>query len=238
LRMAQKRSVDLQNASQLAKDWLHSTVLEAMGGKAYAPGRKCYESTTFDIPKSLLTWATMDRAIWLLSQGNADLLIDIVADPQMWIQNRYTAPVVMFDHTPLWVKFQAEDKVILSTAEGAHARGTKKLKHLVKTSVDQDLRDQYRNSLLEHIQAGLDNQTQAAAMCQGGDKYRLTLITFQTVHNWFNPNGTPRGEIPKSVLIVPCSIHAKLSDITPEGTWAREALKSINQTCVLFEWKL
>ena len=54
---------------------------------------------------------------------------------------------------------------------------------------------------------------------QASVKYRLTLTTFQAVHNWFDATGTPKGGLPDPVFIVPCKVHCGMENIDQEGRW-------------------
>ena len=69
----------------------------------------------------------------------------------------------------------------------------------------------------------MQNQTFQAAtqVCQGGDKYRITIVDFPVVDGWFGTSA-PRGKLLKSVLIVPCEKHCRLEDIGPDGKFTRE----------------
>ena len=61
------------------------------------------------------------------------------------------------------------------------------------------------------------------AYSSAGDKYRLTLINMSAVENWFDPTKEPRSAKKRSVLLVPCARHCRVSDMDLEsGTWLRD----------------
>ena len=61
----------------------------------------------------------------------------------------------------------------------------------------------------------------AGKVCPGGDKYRITIIDFPAVQNWLSQTEDPNGFFLDAILIVPCTQHCRLEDITPDGKWAR-----------------
>ena len=62
-----------------------------------------------------------------------------------------------------------------------------------------------------------------AAYSSAGDKYRLTLINMSGVENWFDPSEAPKSAKKRSILLVPCATHCRVSDMDLEnGTWLRD----------------
>ena len=59
----------------------------------------------------------------------------------------------------------------------------------------------------------------------GGDKHRYTLITFQCIENWLDPDKVPEGSMPTPILVVYSATHARLEDIAPDGSWKRQVIK-------------
>jgi len=226
--IACQKRVALLTAGDHLKDWFHMTVFPRIGAVARVAGRKSAEPVAFELDKARLTWATMDRALWTLAQRNPDLLVDLVSDPAWVVKNLEQFYIVGFDHSPLWVKFQGEDKVLLTEAETQAWAGRRRCSKKVHAAAFPDEQAARRRELLEHVQTALmDVGQDVAQMCQGGDKYRITIVTFQAVSNWFNPDEDPKGHVLKSVLIVPCSSHVRLSDIDRAGRWTQEACTGI-----------
>ena len=55
------------------------------------------------------------------------------------------------------------------------------------------------------------------------DTYRVTIINVSGVEHWFDPSRAPKSAKKRSVLLVPCARHCKLSDISVSGgTWLRD----------------
>ena len=62
-----------------------------------------------------------------------------------------------------------------------------------------------------------------ACYSSAGDKYRLTLINVSGVEHWFDPSLSPKPSKKRSILLVPCSRHCRVSDIDLEsGQWIRD----------------
>ena len=51
----------------------------------------------------------------------------------------------------------------------------------------------------------------------------MTLINISAVEGWFDPSRQPKSAKKRSVLLVPCARHCKISDMNLEqGTWLRD----------------
>ena len=107
LQDAEKRLNQLRNSPELIKDWLDQTVYPAIGALARKAGMSVSEPRAFQAPKCQLSWATMDRALWMLLQNDPELLQDLVADPQWVLANIQRLLIVWFDHSPVWIKFES-----------------------------------------------------------------------------------------------------------------------------------
>ena len=85
---------------------------------------------------------------------------------------------------------------------------------------------------MRHLETNPDQKLQTFQMVgQGGDKYCLTLITFQVVVNWYNAREWPEGQMPRFILVVPCSQHARLENIDQNGRWV-ETVLGIYYICI------
>ena len=80
-----------------------------------------------------------------------------------------------------------------------------------------------RQAFFEHgNNADIEGQVKSV-YSSAGDKYRLTLINISGVENWFNPSESPKSVKKRSILLVPCSKHVRLSDMDLEsGEWLRD----------------
>ena len=168
---------------------------------------------------------TADQHLPLLySTGTNEQVASLVADPEQLQAARRRLPIVAFDQTPVWLKLRAEDKVMLSISD------------LQQSSLRRSLSDKFGQpglSPADREQASAEmqlwcqrnpnlQQESHHKISQGGDKHRLTLVTFQMVHSWFDPDCEPRGSIPGSLLIVPCAQHCRLEDIDQDGKWSKD----------------
>ena len=79
---------------------------------------------------------------------------------------------------------------------------------------------------------------------QGGDKYRLTLILFQSIEGWFDQSQTPRGfaavrsqkksaKLPdlQGVLLVHGAVHCRLEDLDASGRYKKAYKFNSGGTC-------
>ena len=70
----------------------------------------------------------------------------------------------------------------------------------------------------------------------GGDKYRLTLITFAVIQKWFQHDQSPVGVLPQYILLVPCSRHVRLEDVSSSGTLLQDVMPRHNNTRLQTRW--
>ena len=135
----------------------------------------------------------------------------LVADPEAFQDNVLNTVIVQYDHTPVWLKLRGEEKVCQNSVERDVNR---------QRAVHRRLRQK-----VPAVAAALEGlepeQTQHLhqRISLGGDKYRLTLITFAVIQKWFQHDQSPVGVLPQYILIVPCSRHVRLEDVSPSGTW-------------------
>ena len=70
---------------------------------------------------------------------------------------------------------------------------------------------------------------------QGGDKHRLTVVTFQMVTGWFDPACEPKGRVPPIVLVVPSSLRCRLEDTDASGKWNKNVSYQVGDELVEFK---
>ena len=182
-----------------------------------------HQSQRFDVPLAELTWASVDRAIWAIANGTPESLADMVADPESFKANLHQTVIVAKDETPVWLKLRGEEKICASREEIQRQYRRRSLARTVQSSTaSPEAVAAAETALAEHL-TEFPNQILefGQTTTQGGDKYRLTVITIQAVKNWFNPDAQPVGEMPRQILIVPCQTHARLEHIDQNGCWAQ-----------------
>ena len=221
---AQKRLRDFEGRPEAIQEWLKDTVFSAIGALARKPGMSITEPRAFQAPKCELSWATVDRMLWTLCQRDPELLSDYAQDPAWIVQNVPRLLIVWFDHSPLWIKFRGEEKVLVTQEEIQKQQVRRQLSKKVRQSPGlSHEHSALRESLIQHAEE-LASQTMAMAgkMCQGGDKYRITIIDFPAISKWLSQE-EPDSFYLKPVLIVPCTRHVRLDDIDAEGCFNKEA---------------
>ncbi len=206
--------------------WARRALYPAIGAHARKATKLSHQPEKFDKVLAHLTWQTMDYTMWIIQNGSHEELSNLVADPESFQDNAKSTTIVAFDETPIWGKLRGEEAQFLSQLE---CDITTKRRRLSRKSKDSNAapeqRTQARQELLDHMdQNSQHKQHVFQQVSQGGDKYRLTMVTFQVVQDWFDPTKTPKGSILPSIVIVPSAFHARLEDITPDGKWAREVM--------------
>ena len=183
LQAAQKRVRQLEQEPYKLKDWISDTVLPAIGALARAATYQHSDLRQFEAPKAMLTWASMDRALWLMAQKNPELLTDYVSDPQWFVENMSSLLIVFFDHSPLWIKWRGEDQVLVTQDEIQHHQVRRRLSSKCREAQFRSNQHRaLRQQLEDHIvQATQQTFQQAAQVCQGGDKYRITIVDFPSI---------------------------------------------------------
>ena len=141
--------------------------------------------------------------------------------------------VVVTDATTLWVKLRGEERVFVSNEEKIGTEARKRLSRLFKMTDknDSEAIAEYQREVDEFVGKYENNQEQVqAAYSSAGDKYRLTLINFSSVKNWFKPSEDPTSFKGKSILLVPCKWHCRVSDIDLETqTWNKDVEYTTSQ---------
>ena len=209
--------------SKRQSQWEGRTFWPAIGCYARAASKKSHEDQKFDKAKARLTWASIDRAVWLASKGSFDQLNKFVADPEQFQNQLEETVVVQYDHTPVYAKARGEEKTCQNEAERQQRRNHQAHRRLRRKMPDlaQALEDDPASKAAQHLHQNT---------IQGGDKYRLTLITFASIRNWFRPDQSPVGEFPQFILVVPSKVHCRLEDIDPvSGNWTRTVTQASNE---------
>ncbi len=188
-------------------------------------GQKLSESKDKQLTsnKAARTWSTADRFLHLASRGTAEELQIFVADPETFIENRKKTAIVVIDATALWLKLRGEEAVYVSeretTSTAERKRMSKAFKKFNKSS-PQEIANFEKQKQAFFDEFGDCQQQVEAAYSTSGDKYRLTLINISGVEGWLDPDESPKPSKKRSVLLVPCRKHCRVSDINFETmTW-------------------
>jgi len=234
---------------QSEKYWDKCVILK-IRGSLRAQQRKTQLTSDEEWVHVHLTWQSMDRAIWVCAYGSDDELIIHVSSPTHFRAGLLSMPVIFWDHVPVWVKCTGSAKIVWSEADTANAeqrkRASRKARQLcseynklLSDSPDatQAIEEEFSESLqavIEEAQAMMGKHkppVQTRGVYEsGGDKFRITLILFQSIENWFNEQQDPKGyacvnslynsgEQLMGILIVYGSTHCRLEDITDSGDW-------------------
>ncbi len=205
-------------------EWLRTQFYPQIGATPRSGERKSHLPEKFDGLLASLTWASVDRALWLAQSGGHDELGRLVGNPEAFQDAARQTVILGLDQTPVYLKLRGEEKVFVSQAE-LEARATRRrLTHKLHVTPPA-LAKEAVEALHQHVEEHPEQTLQQFQLVSqgGGDKYRLTLITIQTIHGLLDPEATPRGQMPKQILIVPSQTHARLENIDQAGKWVQTA---------------
>ena len=171
----------------------------------------------------LLGCATIDRAIWVARNGTMEQLGQLVRDPVAFRENLEKLPIYQFDQSALWIKLRGEEGQIVCETEciqDQESRNVEKWRQMANTAEQSQVAEVIRDQILGDMD---DRPRQLRGLfAQGGDKFRMTLITNMTLWGWFDPKcQKPTSRPCKYGLIWKCDVLCCLNDITDEDTWAR-----------------
>ena len=207
--------------AKLTKEYMRTTVYPAIGAVARKADKKSHSNPKAEATVMQLTWASIDRAMYLVQNGSHEELGNFVQDPEAFHDKASSKVILAYDQTPVWLKLRGEEEVVITRAE---AEETTERRRLSRASQNPKSTLQERAEAIRELHARFEeNPTHEKEIhqevSQGGDKYRLTVTTFQAVHNWFSPEGEARGSLPDPVLIVPCKTHCRMENIDQDGRW-------------------
>ena len=214
--------------SKRQERWVDEVVKPRIGATARG-GQKLSQSADLklDEKKAKLTWATADRAIHLVSRGTEDQLRIFVSEPEAFVERRASTSIVVCDATALWVKLRGEEKVYVHEDEKTSVAFRKRLSKAFK-KLDQNNAEEVRDfEAQKEAFFDVDHRDHKgqvdAAYSSAGDKYRITLVNISGVEGWFDASEAPRASKKRSILLVPCAKHCRVSDMDLErGEWLRD----------------
>ena len=190
--------------------WEKRTLWPSVGATFRQGDRKSSKSEAKEDVLVTTTWASLDHTIYMAARGNLGDLGMLVSDPQGFRDNLATTPLVMFDHSPIWVRYSGkEEGCLFNLMEATSYKTRRSLKYQIENASDQNQKDALQSQLEDHQAKNAEFGDQMVRnIASGADKYRLTWIDFQTVTSWFEPGVLPKGGLLPSILLVPSEFHA------------------------------
>ena len=256
-----ERHDEMQCWDSKADKYWDKVVFHKVGAGMRAQQRKTQLTAEEEWLRCYLTWQSMDRAVWISAYGADEELMNHVANPTQWRKGLERMPLVFWDHVPVWLKVTGSAKVVWSHGDAANAAVRKTASRKVKklcTQYAANIRDKADDGeeqelpdkeevnpqeLSDELRAVIQDATSKMGKHSppvqtrgtyesGGDKFRVTLILFQTIENWFSEVEVPKGYAAlrsdtnsadqlEGILIVYGSTHAKLEDMDDSGNWLR-----------------
>ena len=201
-------------------EWERNQFFPHIGARARKGQKFSHQSAKFDPLLFDLTVDGVDRALWLAQSGDHASLGQLVADPESFQDNSQDTVIVGKDETPVWLRLRGEEAQFLAQSE-IEGRNTRR--RLSRKTQDSDA-GKAQAALQELIHFAQENPHLTLQVnqqwSQGGDKYRLTVITFQVIRHWLRPGTKPVGQALKPILLVPSQVHCQLANIDPvTGNW-------------------
>ena len=201
-------------------EWERNQFFPHIGARARRGQKFSHQSFKFDPLLFDLTVDGVDRALWLAQSGDHASLGQLVCDPERFQDHSEETVIVGKDETPVWLRLIGEEAQFLAQSE-IEGRNTRR--RLSRKTQDTDA-GKAQAALQDLILFAQENPHLTLQVnqqwSQGGDKYRLTVITFQVIRNWLRPGTKPAGEALKPILLVPSQVHCQLSNIDPvTGNW-------------------
>ena len=120
---------------------------------------------------------------------------------------------------------RGEDPVLIHEEEKTCERERRNISKLFKRAKSNpEAVAEFEKEKKDFFEKHKDKQGQIEAVyLTAGNKYRVTLVDISGVENWLQPSVAPRAEKLRSILLVPCGKHCKLSDMDlGTGQWIRD----------------
>ena len=237
LEAAQERLLKMADPAWCEKrrsGWEKAQFFPHIGARARKGQKMSHQSSKFDPLLFELTTSGVDRALWLAQAGDHESLGQLVCDPDAFQLNAEETAIVGKDETPVWLKLRGEEEQFLAQSE-IQARNTRRRLSRKTQDSDAGVAQAALQDLIRFAEEHPDLTMQVNQQwSQGGDKYRLTVITFQVIRHWLKPGTKPVGETIKPILLVPCQYHCQLSNIDPAtGTWIQTVQQETRKTQLL-----
>ena len=94
--------IHLKNPSKRQVRFFDRVVKPFIGAHGRKPQRLSNTPVELDSSKALLSFASIDRALWLVANGSEEDLSVFVADPKEFISRRKETAIVVIDETAIW----------------------------------------------------------------------------------------------------------------------------------------
>ena len=247
----QSRLSRMEKRNKEVQKYFQHTIIPAVGAVFRKPQRKTRLSPVEEQLRVELTWQGFDRAQWVAMYGTDSDLLEHCKDPQQWREKAWNTVWIFWDHVPVWLLCTGEERTLFSSEESNNWSARKRLSKKVKAQCAEyydtlqsgsadaqseclvQLKELYDQAREAAKQSSNTVQTRGV-YSQGGDKYRLTLILFQSIEGWFDQSQTPRGfaavrsqkksaKLPdlQGVLLVHGSVHCRLEDLDASGKYKK-----------------
>ena len=132
-------------------------------------------------------WRSFDRAVWLLSQTNADRLAHVAQNPWQVMSRRAETVICFTDQIPVWLKVKAGSLLISD-----EMLATQRIEQRARQR--QQRRPQQRQQQDTAEEQTADQSRLISGPGKSGDaRWRVTLIARQEVHDYFSPGRQPSG---------------------------------------------
>ena len=227
------------NETKLQRNWFDTKVLPRIGATARTGQRKSEKSTRGDEQKFALTAGGVDYAIDLVAKGSSEDLINLVADPEHFIENRKETVVVVLDETALWLKCRGEEQVYQSAIEilnAAKRRSVRKAAKKAESSVEKEaIQEEFKAWAEQNVENRDDRDMISQWYHSGGDKHRLTLVNISDVKNWFDPAREVKWGKDVLVLLVFCTEHVRAEDIGDDHKFNKRVVIETNEGPIIHE---
>ena len=169
-------------------------------------------------------WQYWDRFLWLVGCADAAELKQFVNQPERFVVNRQACVISMSDQVPVWLKPDSGRR-LMPRRELQHAAAARKLRKRREFAVKDGKQT-----------AAAEDQPRTL-VCAGGEaansRSRWTLICRQIIRDYFSDRD-PVGMVDDSILVLP-GVHARLDNISHDGTWIVEERFVVGEKLVVRE---
>ena len=188
------------------------------------PSRTTSLSPDEELEGCINTWGMWDRVMWMSAFGNEKQLLNDIADPEKWINNRESTVIVMEDEVPVWIKMGISKKVIPRT-HALHKKKVVRTRRALRKTTDPKMRSILMSSFG-------DGMTQLRNKQVGDEKFRITVVMRQAILHYFDESKKPRGIQLPPIVVMP-GVHARISNISPDGKWVEDEVIKVGQKTII-----
>ena len=205
-----RERVSKLSLSQKYAETYASTMTAQIGAKLEKPSRMSKLTMEEEEARVKATWQQFDYMMHVAAFGSIETLKKYVSDPVHWIENRGSVVIGMSDQIPVWVKI-GRNKQLYCEEELQRKCSKQALKAIVPLQAGA-------------LKAAIGTEGSSLTRTTGdatAEKYRITYEARHLVLNYFNGE-EPVGMLWKGALVVKGAVHARLHNISAEGTWIKD----------------